>query len=51
MKLGVSKLSSAVRLALSLGAVIAVGASGTAFAQDTGSQNATTQTQPKGTLI
>jgi iron complex outermembrane receptor protein len=37
MKLGVKKLSSAVRLALSLGAVIAVGASGTAFAQDSGS--------------
>ncbi len=35
MKLGVKKLSSAVRLALSLGAVIAVGASSTAFAQDT----------------
>ncbi|MEO6925042.1 MAG: TonB-dependent receptor [Rhodanobacter sp.] len=40
MKLGVTKLSSAVRLALSLGAVIAVGASGTAFAQDTGNQDA-----------
>jgi outer membrane receptor protein involved in Fe transport len=38
MKLGVKKLSTAVRLALSLGAVIAIGASGTAFAQDTGSQ-------------
>jgi len=38
MKLGVSKLSSSVRLALSLGAVVAIGASGTAFAQDTGSQ-------------
>lgn len=36
MKLGVKKLSSAVRLALSLGAVIAVGVSGTAFAQDSG---------------
>ena len=34
MKLGVKKLSSAVQLALSLGAVIAVGASSTAFAQD-----------------
>ncbi|GAB2536776.1 TonB-dependent receptor plug domain-containing protein [Rhodanobacter koreensis] len=41
MKLGVTKLSSAVRLALSLGAVIAVGASGTAFAQDTSSQSTT----------
>ncbi|MHB1272761.1 MAG: TonB-dependent receptor plug domain-containing protein [Rhodanobacter sp.] len=41
MKLGVKKLSTAVRLALSLGAVIAVGASSTAFAQDTG----TTSTQ------
>ncbi|HWU78029.1 MAG TPA: TonB-dependent receptor [Rhodanobacter sp.] len=39
MKLGVTKLSSAVRLALSLGAVIAVGASGTAFAQDSGTQD------------
>lgn len=36
MNLGVKKLSSAVRLALSLGAVIAVGASSTAFAQDAG---------------
>lgn len=39
MKLGVKKLSSAVRLALSLGAVIAVGASGVAFAQDAGTPN------------
>ena len=50
MKLGVKKLSSAVRLALSLGAVIAVGASGTAFAQDTSGQQSTsdqsTQNQP-----
>jgi len=49
MKLGVKKISSAVRLALSLGAVIAVGASGTAFAQDTGnqgSQPANADTQP-----
>jgi len=44
MKLGVTKLSSAVRLALSLGAVIGVGASGTAFAQDTSSQSTTTTT-------
>jgi iron complex outermembrane receptor protein len=43
MKLGVKKLSSAVRLALSLGAVIAVGASGTVFAQDAGSQDAANQ--------
>jgi len=47
MKLGVSKLSSAVRLALSLGAVIAVGASGTAFAQDTGTQDAANQPSAK----
>src|SRR5476649_613389 len=38
MKLGVKKLSSAVQLALSLGAVIAVGASSTAFAQDQSAQ-------------
>ena len=43
MKFGVKKLSSAVRLALSLGAVIAVGASGSAFAQDTSSQDAANQ--------
>ncbi len=48
MKLGVTKLSSAVRLALSLGAVIAVGASSTAFAQDAGSQDATTTTTQAG---
>ena len=50
MKLGVKKLSSAVRLALSLGAVIAVGASTTAFAQDAGAQdaaNAPTQQKAK----
>ena len=46
MKLGVTKLSSAVRLALSLGAVIAIGASGTAFAQDTSGQSTTSNTQP-----
>ena len=46
MKLGVKKLSSAVRLALSLGAVIAVGATSTAFAQDTGTQQDATTTQP-----
>lgn len=39
MKLGVKKLSTAVRLGLSLGAVIAMGAAGSAFAQDTGTQN------------
>lgn len=38
MKLGVKKLSSAVRLGLSLGAVIAVGVSTSAFAQDTSGQ-------------
>jgi len=38
MKLGVTKLSSAVQLALSLGAVIAVGVSSTAFAQDQSTQ-------------
>ncbi|MCE5231989.1 MAG: TonB-dependent receptor [Mizugakiibacter sp.] len=36
MRLDVNKLSSAVRLALSLGAVAAVGATGAAYAQDTG---------------
>ncbi|MGH8157156.1 MAG: TonB-dependent receptor plug domain-containing protein [Rhodanobacter sp.] len=46
MKLGVTKLSSAVRLALSLGAVIAVGASGTAFAQDASGQSTTNTTPP-----
>ena len=48
MKYGVKKLSSAVRIALSLGAVIAVGASGAAFAQDTGTQ-AGTQPDQKNT--
>ena len=43
MKFGVKKLSSAVRLALSLGAVIAVGASGTTFAQDTSNQDTANQ--------
>lgn len=47
MKLGVTKLSSAVRLALSLGAVIAVGASSTAFAQDSASQDAAAQPAQK----
>lgn len=46
MKLGVKKLSSSVRLALSLGAVIAVGVSGSAFAQDTSSQSTTNSSQP-----
>jgi len=49
MKLGVKNLSSAVRLALSLGAVIAVGASSTAFAQDTGTQGAANQPAQKKT--
>jgi outer membrane receptor protein involved in Fe transport len=47
MKLGVKKLSSAVRLALSLGAVIAVGASGTVFAQDAATQDSASQAAPK----
>ncbi len=46
MKLGVKKLSSAVRLGLSLGAVIAVGVSTTAFAQDAGTQTQDTANQP-----
>ena len=45
MKFGVNKLSSAVRLVLSLGAVTVLGATGTALAQDAGSQTAT-QTPP-----
>lgn len=45
MNYGVKKLSSAVRLALSLGAVIAVSASGTAFAQDAGTQSGTQPNQ------
>jgi outer membrane receptor protein involved in Fe transport len=55
MKLGVKKLSSAVRLALSLGAVIAVGASSTAFAQDTGNSTqdtaSTKQAQTLQTVV
>lgn len=51
MKLGVKKLSSAVRVALSLGAVIAVGASGTAFAQDAGTQDAATQPSQKTSTL
>lgn len=47
MKLGVTKLSTAVRLALSLGAVIAVGASGTAFAKDSAGQDAAAQPAQK----
>ncbi|MDE3210994.1 MAG: TonB-dependent receptor [Pseudomonadota bacterium] len=43
MKLGVTKLSTAVRMALSLGAVIAVGATSTAFAQDTSGQAASSK--------
>jgi outer membrane receptor protein involved in Fe transport len=43
MKLGVTKISSAVRLALSLGAVIAVGTSSVAFAQDQAGQAAPVQ--------
>lgn len=47
MKIGANKLSSAVRLALSLGAVIAVGMSGSALAQDAGSQDAASQPNAK----
>jgi outer membrane receptor protein involved in Fe transport len=47
MKLGVKKLSTAVRLALALGAVIAAGASSTVFAQDTGTQGASNQPAQK----
>ena len=47
MEFGIKKLSSAVRLAFSLGAVIAIGASSAAFAEDQPAQNspspATTQ--------
>ena len=49
MKFGVKKLSSAVRLALSLGAVVAVGAYGTAFAQDTSGQSASQQSANSST--
>ena len=45
MKLGVNKISTAVRLALSLGTVIAVGASSTAFAQDATAPAAEQQAQ------
>jgi outer membrane receptor protein involved in Fe transport len=45
MQFGVKKLSSSVRLALSLGAVIAVGTSGVAFAQDAGSSATGSQDQ------
>ncbi len=51
MKLGVTKLSSSVRLALSLGAVIAVGTSGTVFAQDTGSQDTSKPSQEKAQTL
>jgi outer membrane receptor protein involved in Fe transport len=49
MKLRVAKLSSAVRLSLSLGAVMAIGAAGTAFAQDqsTTTQSTTTPIAPQ----
>ena len=47
MKLGSTKISSAVRLALSLGAVLAAGASSAAFAQDAATAAApTTQDSP-----
>ncbi|MBA2080172.1 TonB-dependent receptor [Rhodanobacter sp. PCA2] len=47
MKLGVSKLSSSVRLALSLGAVVAMGTSTMAFAQDANSQQGGQPTEQK----
>ncbi|NII11962.1 TonB-dependent receptor plug domain-containing protein [Oleiagrimonas sp. C23AA] len=48
MKFGANKLSSSVRLALSLGAVIAVGASMPAFAQDSGtSSDSSSQKNPQ----
>ena len=47
MQFGVNKLSSSVRLALSLGAIIAVGASGTAFAQDAASSTTADQNKPQ----
>lgn len=47
MKFGVKKLSSSVRLALSLGAIIAAGASSTAFAQDTTGNDQADQTKPQ----
>lgn len=50
MKLQTNKLSSAVRVALTMGAVLAVGASGTAFAQDT-AQNSNDTTQMKAVVV
>lgn len=47
MNFGTNKLSSSVRLALSLGALIAVGASGTAFAQDATAANGQSGDQSK----
>jgi outer membrane receptor protein involved in Fe transport len=47
MKFGVKKLPSSVRLALSLGAIIAAGASSTAFAQDTTANDQADQTKPQ----
>ncbi|CAM5606801.1 hypothetical protein [Rhodanobacter lindaniclasticus] len=47
MKIGVNKLSSAVRLALSLGAAIALGGPATALAQDSGAQGTATPPNAK----
>ena len=43
MNVGENKLSSAVRLALSFGAALALGVSGTALAQDAGSTSTAAQ--------
>jgi len=51
MKCDVNKLSSAVRLALSLGAVIAAGAGSTAFAQDTSNQPSQANAQTLQTVV
>lgn len=51
MKLGVTKLSSAVRLALSLGAVIAAGSAGTVFAQDAAGGQADQKSSDKTTNL
>ena len=54
MKLGATKLSSAVRLALSLGAVIAAGSSASVFAQDaspTGQAAAASKTKTLDTVV
>ena len=43
MNLDTNKLSSAVRMALTLGAVAAAGVAGTAMAQDTGATRSTSK--------